>query len=87
MEKREAKVYYIPERENEKAIIIFDGGYAGGDVHIYEHKKSCSTEEIQEEIKAYLQTNKLPKEAKESIVSIWVEKNFGHLMSWKLTPE
>jgi len=86
MEKREARVYYI-QREGKKAILVFDAGYAGGDVHIYEHKESCSAKEIEEEVRAYLQMNVPCKEASRAIVSIWVEKNFGHSMSWKLTPE
>jgi len=87
MEKREARVYYVQEREDRKAILVFDAGHASGDVHIYEHKESCSTEDIQEEIKAHLQVDKLPKEDQSAIVSMWVEKKFGFQMIWKLTPE
>lgn len=87
MDKREPKVYYLAERDDRKAILIFDAGHAGGDVHIYEHKESHSTKEIEKEMKAYLQVDKLSEEAMTNIVSMWVEKELGHSVSWKLTPE
>lgn len=86
MEKREPRVYYLAEREDRKAMLVFDAGHSGGDIHIYEHKETRPTKEIEEEIKAYLQVDKLSKEALENIVSMWVEKEFGHSMPWKLTP-
>lgn len=87
MEKREARVYYIPEREGQKAIIIFDGGYAYGDIHIYEYVKSHDTEEIEKEIKEHYKVDKLSETISKEMVSIWVEKNFGHSMWWKLIIE
>ncbi|MDI6905237.1 MAG: hypothetical protein QMD13_07110 [Candidatus Bathyarchaeia archaeon] len=87
MEKRAPKVYYVPERVGRNAILIFDAGYAGGDVHVYEYKESRSVKEIEEEMKAHLRVDKLSKEAEQDVVNTWIEKNFGLPMSWKLTPE
>lgn len=87
MEKREPRVYYVQEREGRKAILVFDAGHAGGDVYVYEHKESNQTKDIEQEIMKYLHVDVLPKETKEEMVRIWVEKNFGTSMSWKLTPE
>jgi len=87
MEKREARVYYLQEREDRKAIIVFDAGYAGGDVHIYEHKEAFPTKEIKKEIGAYLKLESMSKETEKEIVRLWVEKRFGHSISWNLLPE
>lgn len=38
MERRQPKVYHFAERENRKAILIFDAGHSGGDIYVYEHK-------------------------------------------------
>jgi len=84
MEKREPRVYYLAEREDRKAVLIFDGGYAGGDIHIYEHKESRETTELEEEMKQYYQNEELPKEVREELVALWIEKNLGYAMSWKL---
>lgn len=53
-------------------MLIFDGGYAGRDVHIYEHKETRATKELKEEIKAYLRVKELSKE----FVRHWVEREF-----------
>ena len=85
MERREPRVYYLAEREDRKAILVFDGGYVGGDIHIYEHKESRPTKEIEEEVKAYFKVDKLSSEVMKNIVGMWIEQNFGHSISWKLT--
>jgi len=81
MEKREPKVYYSAGREEKKAIVVFDAGHSGGDIHIYEHKESRSIKEIEEEMKSHLRVDKLSTEAKRSIVNMWVEREFGHSIS------
>lgn len=86
MEKREARVYYVQEREGRKAILVFDTGHAGGDVHIYEYKRSCSVKDIQEEIKTQFRVSTLSKAAQEAMVEMWIEKNIGFPISWKLIP-
>jgi hypothetical protein len=87
LEKREARVYYVQEREGQKAILVFDGGHANGDIHVYEHVKSCSTKDVQEEVKTYLKAHNFPKGSEFTILSTWVEKNFGFPISWRLTEE
>jgi hypothetical protein len=85
MEKREPRVYYLAEREDKKAMLIFDAGYAGGDIHIYEHREMISSQEIEEEMKTHYRLDKLSKETLKEVVGLWIDKKYGHLMSWKLT--
>lgn len=84
MTKREPRVYYSAEREDRKAILVFDAGYAGGDVHIYEHKETRLAKEIEDEVKANLKTDNL---STLNPVQVWVNQKFGHSMSWKLESE
>lgn len=84
MEKREARVYYLQKREDRKAIIVFDAGHAGGDVHIYEHKESRSVDQIEEEVKAFLKVDHI---STLNPVWTWVDKKYGHSMSWRLVSE
>jgi hypothetical protein len=87
MERREARVFYIQGREGQKAMLVFDAGHANGDIHIYEHVKSFSTKDVLEEVKKYLNADGLPKGSEFTILSTWIEHNFGFPMIWKLTPE
>lgn len=87
MEKREPRVYYVQEREGRKAMLIFDAGHANGDVHIYEHIKSCSTKDILEEVKKYLKADDFPKGSEFTILTTWIDKNHGFPISWKLVSE
>jgi uroporphyrinogen-III decarboxylase len=84
MEKREARIYYIQEKEGQRAVLIFDAGHENGDVHVYEYVKSYSTEEIQEEVKRHLKVAKLSKGTELTALNTWIEKNYGFPMSWKL---
>lgn len=87
MQKREARIFYIPKGSGRKAIIVYDRGHAGGDVHVYECKESYSTKEIEEEIKKHLQIDKVPSGEQNTIIQTWVEKKFGLPISWKLVEE
>lgn len=87
MDKREPRVYYIPERDDRRAILVFDAGHAGGDVHVYEHKESRQANGIEAEVKVYLRVDELPREPETDAIRIWIEKEFGFPMSWKLVPE
>ena len=87
MEKREARVYYVQESEDRKAILVFDAGHAGGDVYVYEFRESYPTEQIKEEAKNFLRLNKMSKTTEKEMVGSWVEKKFGFPLSWKLTSE
>jgi len=87
MQKREARIFYVAERAGRKAIIVFDAGHGGGDVHIYEHMRDCPTKEIQDEVKKYLRVDKLPDGTEQSTLNTWIEKNFGLPISYKLIPE
>lgn len=80
-----ARAHYLAERQDRKDMLIFDAGHASGDVHIYEYKESRSAKEIEEETKASLKVDKLPKMM--NPVWMWVNQKFGHSISWKLTSE
>ena len=77
MTEREPRVYFVPEKKDRKAMIIFDAGYAGGDVHIYEHKESISTDEMGKELQ-------LSEWQLKELVNKWVDKKLGHSISYKL---
>jgi hypothetical protein len=62
-----------------------DGGYWGGDIHVYEYKESIPSKKIEEEIKSYYKNN-LPKELLNEITRLWVEKNHGNSLYWSLIP-
>jgi hypothetical protein len=87
MEKREARVFYVQEREGQKAMLIFDAGHANGEIYVYECVKSYSTKEIQEEVKKHLKVNNLVKGTEFTALSTWIEKNYGFPISWKLVSE
>jgi len=50
MKKREARIYYIPEKEGKKAMLVFDAGYIDGDVHIYEHVKLIQLKKLSKKL-------------------------------------
>lgn len=83
MVRRERRVYWVKKPE-EKDLLIFDGGYSGGDIHVYEYKETVSSKKIEEEMKAHLKYDEFPEEAMKEIVRWWVEKNFGHTLSYDL---
>lgn len=87
MERRIPRVYFSDKTQDRKAILVFDAGHAGGDVHIYERKETRQAKEIEEGMKAHLNTDKIPKDFQMDIVRMWVEKEFGYSTWWKLTPE
>jgi outer membrane lipoprotein-sorting protein len=86
MEKREPRVFYIAGRKR-KGIIVFDRGYATGDVHIYEEKDSISTDDIENEVKEYLGVDTLASGTQDMAMRTWVQKKFGFPLSWKLIEE
>jgi hypothetical protein len=86
MERREPRVYYLAERQDRKALLVFDAGYAGGDIHVYEHKETIATERLEEEMKQFYGKDQLSETILKELVALWVEKKLGHPMSWKLIP-
>lgn len=50
---REPKIYYFPETQERRAVLIFDGGYEGGDIHIYEHKETLPDSELDAQIRKH----------------------------------
>lgn len=82
---RERRVYWIKKQEGEKDLLVFDGGYFGGMIHIYEFKESVPSEKIAEESKAYFK-NKLPPKFQKEITRYWVENNLGNPQYWNLSP-
>ena len=77
MSEREAKVYYLKEKKDRKAMLVFDRGHNEGQVYIYELKESISIDEMKKELLEYQQDN---------IVENWIENKLGFPMSWKLMP-
>lgn len=49
----EAKVYWFQKPQDEKDILIFDPGYIGGDIHIYEHKETMKAIKLDEQLKKH----------------------------------
>ena len=47
MVRRVPRVYFCEKTQDRNAILIFDAGYDGGDVHIYEHKETQQAKEIE----------------------------------------
>jgi hypothetical protein len=78
--KRTPKIYYIQEKQGQKALLIFDAGHSGGDIHVYEHKLTVPVEEIEKQIK---------KGTKLDIddIRLWIERNYGTPLTWRLEPE
>jgi len=49
----QGRLYYFPEETGRKARLIFDGGYEGGFIHIYEQIESIPRTELQARIQTY----------------------------------
>lgn len=80
---RPRRVYWI-QRPNQEDIVVFDGGYWGGDIHFYEHKETISTAEVEKEMKAELQKEDLPEHILAELVNFWLEKKYGRTFYWEL---
>ena len=52
MQKRPGRIYWFSQKD-EKDILIFDAGYAYGDIHLYEHKKTLKATELEEQKRIY----------------------------------
>lgn len=81
---RVRRVYWIKGTKDRPNILVFDGGYAGGDIHIYEHKESVSSEEAEKVAKEYLGGEEIPEENLPEVGRYWVEKKFGHNVAYDL---
>ena len=82
---REARIYWVQRPKGDKDLLIFDAGYSEEDIHIYEHRESRSSKEIEKEMKAYYRKDELPKKIIQKIVSLWISKKLGHSVVWKIT--
>ena len=49
MKNRKAKVYWFKDEKK----LIFDPGYIGGDIHIYNHDQSMSANHLEEKLKLF----------------------------------
>lgn len=85
MSERKRRVYWV-RRLKEKDLLVFDGGYFGGDVHIYEFKESHSAKDIEEELKNRYKVATLPDVMTDESVNLWVEKKFGMPVTYDLKP-
>jgi hypothetical protein len=83
MAKRIPRVYFSEERQDRKAILVFDAGHDKGTVYVYERKEAILIEDIEKEMKELYQYE-IPQE---NLVFKWVEFKFGFPMQWKLTSE
>jgi hypothetical protein len=69
MSEREAKLYWV-KKVGGKDILIFDRGYKGGTLYVYEFKESFLVDDIQKT---------------EKDIRSWIEKKFGTPTdAWKL---
>jgi len=83
---RVRRVYWVDRPEDQKDLLIFDGGYVGGDVHVYEYKETYPSKDIEEEMKEYYKTNDIPDTLMPEIVRDWVERKFGHSVAYDINP-
>ena len=80
---RKSRIYWVKGKKDDKDLLIFDRGYNGGDVHIYELKDSFPQTKIEEYMKNYYQIDDLPTNIMSELVMNWVEKKFGSTMYWE----
>ena len=87
MARRVPRVYFCEKTQDRNAILIFDAGYDGGDIHIYEHKETQQAKKIENEMKTHFKPHGIPEDFHKDVVQMWVEQKYGNSIVWKLTPE
>ena len=80
MTKRIGRIFYIPEKQNQKATLLFDAGHENGEIYVYEFKRSLSFEEIEQQIKEQ-------KPFTTDALRTWIDRTYGTPMIWQLAPE
>jgi len=70
-------VYWVDKPRKGEQLLVFDGGFYGGDIHVYEYRESFSHEEARAEVEK-ASGRKLRGAQVPELVRIWVEKRFGH---------
>jgi hypothetical protein len=81
---RTPKVFWVKKKEPEKSLLIFDSVYFGGDFQIFEYKETCLSKEIEDKMSSQHGNKKLSEIELEEMVRRWVEKKFGHTITWDL---
>jgi len=71
------RVYWVDEPKRGKQLLIFDGGYYGGDIHVYKYKKSFSPKVARSELEKSF-GRKLTESEIPDLVKLWITQKFGH---------
>jgi len=84
---RSPRVYWVSKKNPEESVLIFDGGYEGGMIHIYRFKESRPSREIEMEyMKTHGKTeNELDEIDTDRFMRWWVEKKFGIPLDWDIS--
>jgi len=73
-------LYWVRRPKGEKDLLIFDAGYEGGSIHIYEYRESIEVKEIQKQVEELLKY----KPPANQVVRLWIETKYGVPITWKL---
>jgi hypothetical protein len=85
MVKREGKLYFFEQKDQQEPIIVLDRGQSYFDVQVYKLKESLENKKIEEEIASALGVQSLPAAIAKDAVEYWVEKRFGRpAATWKI---
>ena len=67
------RIYWVDEPLKGGRLLVFDGGYYGGDIHVYEYRESFDRKKVVAEME-----KRLRGDERADLVGSWVEKKFGH---------
>lgn len=51
--RKDGKIYYFPATRDREAVVIFDAGNEGGNVHVYEHAQTLPASRLNEVLAKY----------------------------------
>ena len=83
---RQRAVYWVPGNKDKKDLLIFDGGYEDGSIHIYEIKESILFEEVVKEFKKMLNLSDSARHNQDMIITSWIEHKFGYPQIYNISP-
>ena len=77
--RRAKRIFWVYEPLRGGRLLVFDGGYYGGGIHVYEYRKSFDRKEV-----VAATERKLKQDERADAVASWVEKKFGHAVPLEL---
>jgi hypothetical protein len=80
---RNRRIYWVEKPASGKPLLVFDGGYPGGDIHIYEYKESIPSDKAISEVETYLK-HEVAKEVMPDVIRLWVEQKMGHNLGYDI---